>query len=101
MQHLRRRSLRRWSSLLLVALLLVPIAFSGHRHAADAAQDGNCAICVVVHHLPAASAPVVAHVAPVLVALRLPGALPAVLTTDARPLALGRSPPLATASLSV
>jgi hypothetical protein len=100
MQRLRHLHTRRLSSLFLVALLLVPIAFSGHRHADNTTQAGTCATCLVVHHLPAASAPAVAHVAPVLVALRLPGSLPAVATSDARPVALGRAPPLASASLS-
>jgi hypothetical protein len=99
MRHLRHRYFRRLSSLLFVALLLVPIALSGHRHKNDATQAGRCAACIVVHHFPAASARVAAHVAPVVVALRLPGSVPAVLASDARPLALGRAPPLASASL--
>jgi hypothetical protein len=100
MQHLRHRVWQRFSSLLLVALLLIPLALSGHRHVNDVAQAGSCATCLVVHHLPAASPPAVAHVAPVLVALRLPGSLPAALAGDARPVAHGRAPPLASASPS-
>lgn len=100
MQRARHRSVRRLQSLLLVALLLVPLAFSGHRHTDSAAQSGSCATCLLVHHLPAAPAPVAAHAAPVFVARTLPGSLPAVLTADARPVAVGRAPPLVSASPS-
>lgn len=99
MQRTRLRHWRRLSALLFVALLLVPIVFSGHRHANDVAQANTCATCVAVHHVPAAAPPVLATIAPVLIALRLPCAPPAMLTADARPLAVSRGPPLVPVSL--
>jgi hypothetical protein len=89
-----RQQIRRpLSALLLVALLLVPLALGGHRHANEVAGANGCATCVVAHHLPAVSGPLVAHVAPLLVALRLLGTDTAALPSDAQPVALGRAPP--------
>ena len=93
MRGLRQDDRRRLRAFLLVALLLVPLAFSGHRHANEATGTSGCATCVVVHHLPAVSGPVVAHVAPLLIALRLQGTDTGALPGDARPVALGRAPP--------
>jgi hypothetical protein len=38
----------------LVGLLVVPMALSGHHHAGTRSSDG-CAVCLVVHHAPAAA----------------------------------------------
>jgi hypothetical protein len=99
MRGLRQENRRRVGALVFVALLLVPLAFSGHLHANDVAAASGCATCLVVHHLPAVSAPIVAHVAPLLVALRLHAVDPAALPNDARPVALGRAPPRSSTAL--
>jgi hypothetical protein len=99
MRGLRRPNRRRLSALLFVALLLVPLVFSGHRHANEVAPASGCATCVAVHHVPAISGPVVAHVTPLLVALRLHGTDSAALPGDARPVALGRAPPSSSIAL--
>ena len=49
----RQRRLRALGSILLVALLLVPVLATGHRHAAHAAAP--CAACVVTQHTPVVS----------------------------------------------
>lgn len=95
----RQQNRRRLSVLLLVALLLVPLAFSGHRHANEVAGANGCATCVVAHHLPAVSGALVAHVAPLLVALRLHGTDTAAPPSDSRPVALGRAPPSSSLAL--
>jgi hypothetical protein len=51
----QRRSHRRAGVLLLVALLLVPIALSGHAHGRSPAHA--CAICAVTQHAPMVRAP--------------------------------------------
>ena len=51
---MRRRVLMRVRSVVLAALLLVPLVASGHHHAADAPSAGPCALCLATHHAPAA-----------------------------------------------
>jgi hypothetical protein len=64
MNGLRQRVVRVSGALLFAALLLVPLAESGHSHAnRDLARP--CATCVATHHSPAAIAPVVAVAAPI------------------------------------
>jgi hypothetical protein len=59
MNGLRHRVIRLSGALLFAALLLVPLAESGHSHAnRDLARP--CAVCVATHHSPAAIAPVLA-----------------------------------------
>jgi hypothetical protein len=55
-----RRSTRRASIGLLLALLLVPLALAAHTHS-DSVAPGSCATCIVAHHTPtlAASLPAV------------------------------------------
>jgi hypothetical protein len=49
----------RWlSALFFAALLLVPLAERGHSHV-DRDLAKPCAVCVVAHHSPAATAPLV------------------------------------------
>ncbi len=80
---------------LLIALLLVPVALSGHRHATHGAQSVPCATCLSVLHTPAANAAPVAHVDPVFVGMRVCDGAPAAQHTGEAPLALGRAPPVA------
>src|SRR5882724_9978544 len=55
MVALRHRFRHRASVLLLAALLLVPVALSGHSHARESTHP--CSICAVTHHAPIVSAP--------------------------------------------
>lgn len=92
MRGLRRRGTRTAGIGLLVVLLLVPLALSAHGYTAH--HDARpCAVCVVAHHSPAITTPVVAvasafvaAVAPVLVGL-------APETRAARSVHSGRAPP--------
>lgn len=79
--------------LFLVALVLVPVALAGHRHAAHAAQSLPCATCLTVLHTPATSAPPPAHVDPVFAGFRVPDGALAVQSADEAPIAVGRAPP--------
>ncbi len=49
----RIRSRLRWrgAAVLLIALLLVPVALSGHNHP-QSASSHPCAACAITHHLP-------------------------------------------------
>ena len=49
----RQRRLRALGSALLVALLLVPVLATGHRHTGNATAP--CAACVVTQHTPVVS----------------------------------------------
>jgi hypothetical protein len=63
MTALRHRAARIAGALVFAALLLVPLVESGHSHAnRDLARP--CAACVIAHHSPAVTAPIVA-VAPI------------------------------------
>src|SRR5262245_53390736 len=93
MRHVRQRAAGLPGVALLVALLLVPVALTGHRHASHAAQP--CATCLSVLHTPAASAPALAHVDPVFIGMRVCDGAPAVQSTDEAPVAVGRAPPVA------
>jgi len=89
-----RRSTFYWlGQLCLVALLLVPVFFSAHHHAAPN-ESSNCAVCVAVHHGPATVTTTIALDAPRI-------AIPIVpITVDidiacARVQQFGRGPPVA------
>lgn len=93
MKLLRQRGGRLASVFFLAALLLVPLLESGHSHV-DRDLAKPCATCVVTHHSPAATTPIVASAAPIA-ALAV-----AVFTTVASPVLRdhspqsGRAPPL-------
>jgi hypothetical protein len=65
MTGVRKRRLRAVGSVLLAALLLVPVLAAGHRHASHA----PCAACVVTHHTPVVQTSVVALAGPTQVVL--------------------------------
>ena len=67
MKALRQRGVRWLSGLFLAALLLLPLLESGHNHV-DRDLAKPCAICVVTHHSPVTTAPVIVTVAPVALA---------------------------------
>jgi hypothetical protein len=89
----RLRSWRAVGAAVLVAVLLVPLAFRAHRHAEHGAAPRPCAVCIATAHAPALTTPLVAAVAPVLVATC---AVPAAMLGPApceRPTHAGRAPP--------
>jgi len=53
MAAIRQRRLRALGSVLLVALLLVPVLATGHRHPGN--TTAPCAACVVTQHTPVVS----------------------------------------------
>jgi hypothetical protein len=55
MESLQHRFRRRANVVLLAALLLVPIALSGHTHATQSTHP--CSVCAVTHHAPIVSTP--------------------------------------------
>lgn len=61
MNALRLRGVRLLGAIFFAALLLVPLVERGHSHV-DRDLAKPCAVCVVAHHSPAATALVVAFV---------------------------------------
>src|SRR5689334_9846716 len=55
MRASQHRLRRRASVLMLAALLLVPIALSGHTHSGPVTHP--CSVCAVTHHAPIVSTP--------------------------------------------
>jgi len=91
MGRFRRRLRHPASILLLAALLLVPVALSGHTHVGQSTHP--CSICAVTHHAPIASSPAPPDVVQALVGvLAAPGSILAPVRTDQAPHA-GRAPP--------
>jgi hypothetical protein len=92
--HLTRKRHRRpINVLLLVALLLVPVALSGHAHAGPVTHP--CSICAVTHHAPIVNTPAMPPLATqVVVRLWTPPSAPARVSLDRAP-RTGRAPPLA------
>ncbi|HXQ23401.1 MAG TPA: hypothetical protein VN812_17120 [Candidatus Acidoferrales bacterium] len=81
-------------------LTLVPLAFSGHTHAASSAPD-TCAVCVATHHAPAARQPLLPRIAPVLHVFHVAAPCVAAPAHVFRPFKAGRAPPvLSTARLA-
>src|SRR4051812_6751936 len=88
---LQRRSVRGASVVLLAALLLVPIALSGHAHAT--ASPHPCSVCAVTHHAPLVSAPTLPAFSTEFTGLvRIPRALSVGARRDQAP-PTGRAPP--------
>jgi hypothetical protein len=95
MNALRLRGARLLGAVFFAALLLVPLLESGHRHV-DRDLAKPCAVCVVAHHSPAATAPVPALGAPfALVALASFAVVDAPIRLDCSPYC-GRAPPRST-----
>lgn len=95
MVWIRPRPLAALRVLLLIALALVPLALGAHVHAlSDPGTPDSCAICVVQHRSPAASAAMVPSPVPVLHAVPVVLLFWAAPTAVFRPLQTGRAPPL-------
>ena len=91
MGRFRRRLRRPASVLLLAALMLVPVALSGHTHVGQATHP--CSICAITHHAPLVVSPAPPDVAEAPVALlAAPDATLAPVRIDQAPHA-GRAPP--------
>jgi hypothetical protein len=89
-----RQVLQRGGALLFVVLTLVPLAVSGHYHPTPhASAPASCALCVAVHHAPAAQSSIHLHVAPILQLDAIPAQGLAALIQVFRPFAAGRAPP--------
>ena len=94
MIHLRQRVIQQFGVLLTVALLLVPLALSGHRHNAGQSSPADaCALCVAVHYSPATTTPPLPQLAPprATVATTVPSSAPLIRLCQVRP--SGRAPP--------
>ena len=92
MPRVRHRIVERLRLIALLALLLVPIAFSGHQHATNQVAQ-PCAVCVVTQHTPVTSTPNLP--VPTLVALVTTVVRETVATPPSLPprAATGRGPP--------
>jgi hypothetical protein len=66
MHSMRQRALCLAGTLLMVALLIVPVAASAHTHRGLRAA-GSCATCIAAHHSPAVVMPAVAAAASIVV----------------------------------
>jgi hypothetical protein len=91
----RLRSWRVVGAAVLVAVLLVPLAFRGHRHADHGAAPRACAVCLATQHAPALASPLAAAVAPVLAGTATVSAASVAPTPRERPSHAGRAPPFA------
>ena len=93
--HRRKRRALSWvGSVVLAALLLVPLALGGHHHDGGTASRA-CATCVVVQHSPAVQAPPLGVVAPAFRTLSFRRSAPRVVARLSASPAHGRAPPSA------
>jgi len=79
-------------SIVLAALLLVPLALRGHHHWNDPASR-PCAACVVAQHSPAVQTPPVAPHAPAFRSFVIPRTTPRMVARLGGSPARGRAPP--------
>src|SRR5258705_13920278 len=96
MRTLRHRALRRFGTLCVLALLLVPLALSGHQHGNTRQSSTDaCAVCGATNHTPAVNTPLKPQLIPTL------HNLPVVAQTVSAPVysyqsfKAGRAPPVA------
>src|SRR6266481_492986 len=94
MTSLRHRVIQRIGVLCTAALLLLPLALSGHRHqTAQASASDTCALCVATHFSPATTAPPLPQLAAAVVTVTTAAltAAPPARRCHSRP--SGRAPP--------
>jgi hypothetical protein len=94
MISLRHYCIRRIVILWTVSLLLLPLLFSGHRHAASPSSTSDtCALCVVTHLSPAMTAPPLPQLAPSVATRTQATRIVAPLASRLQPRPSGRAPP--------
>jgi len=95
MMHRRERRALSWvGSVVLAALLLVPLTLGGHHHDGGA-TNRTCATCVLVQHSPAVQAPSLGLDAPAFRTFSFRRSLPRVVARLSASPAHGRAPPSA------
>jgi hypothetical protein len=94
MYRRKRRALSWVGSVVLAALLLVPLTLAGHHHDGDAASRA-CATCVVMQHSPAVQAPPLRFDAPAFRTFSFRASAPRVVARLSASPAHGRAPPSA------
>ena len=92
MRSMRRAAIRVAGTLLMVALLVVPVLASAHTHR-DLQAARSCATCVAAHHSPAVVMPANAAGAPIVPAIAAPLPARVVLAHTHRSPRAGRAPP--------
>jgi hypothetical protein len=87
----KRRVLKLVGSIVVAALLLVPLALGGHHH--DGPASRACATCVVAQHSPAVQAAPLGLDAPAFRASSFPRTAPRLVVRLTESPAHGRAPP--------
>ncbi len=95
MSRLRNHVLGRWGVFFIVALTLLPLTLSGHHHTTTEASQSPCAICVAVHHAPAANFALLPHIALILHSFAFVATPVRAPVHVFRPFTASRAPPLA------
>jgi len=93
MQRWQRRVLSNLGSIVLAALLLVPLALRGHHHGDNDPATRACAACVVAQHTPAVHASPVGLDAPSFRVFSFPRTTPRAIFREGGSPARGRAPP--------
>ncbi|MBI3783416.1 MAG: hypothetical protein HY270_08435 [Deltaproteobacteria bacterium] len=94
MIRLRQQALQRVGAFCVAIILLVPVAFSGHRHSDDQRSGSDsCAVCAATAHSPAVDSPAAPLLAPALRRLAAVECFVAAPPATYRPFKAGRAPP--------
>lgn len=93
MRAVRHRVRRSVGAALLAALLLLPLAFSGHDHGGDLGRARTCGTCIAVRHSPSLQAAAVTPAAPHVLALTFVPTVALAPVTGVSPRRVGRAPP--------
>jgi hypothetical protein len=96
---MRTRTAAAWRALLLVALLLAPLALSGHAHADETAGAARCATCIAAHRTPGLMPALASLPAPAVDSVAFVAAAPTAPVRVDRAHHAGRAPPPALPAL--